>query len=132
MTTTFDDWLRALAAGGKGPISLTGAMRGLAWSAPVELAGDWTGAVLTGAMRSMPDAASVLADFTVSGPVVAGGTSTWTIGLAAGSGAGSTGALPADGDGDGVVYLPFTLILTPSGLDAELLLGGTFTLIGEV
>jgi hypothetical protein len=133
MATTFDDWLRQLAIARKGPLRLPAATRGLAYSEPVRVAGDWTGATLAGAIRSGPDAAGApLATFTIAGPVVADGFSTWTLALAAGSGANSTGGLPVDGDLDGVVELPFSLLITPLGLDQQLLVGGVFPVLGKV
>jgi hypothetical protein len=130
--TTFDTWLRELARAGKGPLPLKGATRGLKWERPVELEGDWTGATLTAKVRQYPDAAAVLATCTVSGPVVAAGVSTWMVSLAAGSGANSTGVLPADADLDGVEYFAFAIHLAPSGGDEDLLLGGALPVIGRV
>lgn len=130
------EWLRALRAARRGPVGESdgwpSATRGLAWSAPVAIAGDWTGASLEGTISSSPDAESPLATFSVSGPVVADGWSTWTLSLAAGTGADSTGALPADVDQDGVVRLPFMVRITPDGGDQQLLFGGLFTVVGAV
>lgn len=130
--TTFDPWLRELTRAGKGPLPLKAATRGLKWERPVELEGDFTGATLTAKLRLYPDAAAVLATCAVTGPVVAAGLSTWTISLAAGSGSNSTGALPADGDLDGVEYFAFAIHLTPSGGNEDLLLGGALPVIGRV
>src|SRR5688572_26000615 len=105
MAGTWDEWLAALKAANKGPLiapELPSATRGMYWSTTIELPGDWTGAALTGTVRASPDASTALATFSVSGPSVAVGTSTFTISLAAGTGANSTGVLPADGDLDGV------------------------------
>ncbi len=133
MATTFDEWLRQLGLAKKGPVRLPAATRGLAWSEPIRLSGDWTGATMAGAIRAAPDASgSALASFTVTGPVVAGGYSTFTLALASGSGANSTGVLPADDDLDGVVELPFSLLLTPSAGAQGLLCGGVFPLLGKV
>ena len=130
----FDGWLRELSAAGKGGVNarLPDATRGLAWSCPVELPGDWTGAALEGTISASPDAGSALATFTITGPVVAGGTSTFTLALTSGTGANSTGVLPADGDGDGVAEFPYMLRLTPSGGAKDTLFGGIFPLIGKV
>jgi hypothetical protein len=137
--TAFDDWLRALAAAGKGGASVTdaempAATRGLAWSLPIVLPGDWTGAVMVGAIRSTPDATTALATFTMTGPTydAGAGTSTWTAALAAGTGANSTEALPADTDGDGITELPASFLITPSGGAQELLFGAKFTVLGKV
>lgn len=129
----FDGWLRELAAANKGGFvtRLPDATRTLAWSTPVVLPGDWTGAVLEGTISASPDAASALATFAVSGPVVAGGTSTFTISLASGTGANTTGSLPADGTGAGFIELPYMLRLTPSGGVKDTLFGGLFPLLGK-
>lgn len=133
MSTTFDDWLRHLGVARKGPLRLPAATRGLAWSEPIRLSGDWTGATLAGAIRMAPDASgAALASFTITGPVVAGGYSTFTASLAAGTGANSTGILPGDDDLDGAVELPFSFLITPSGGAQQLLVGGVFPLLGKV
>lgn len=130
--TDFDDWLRGLAAAQKGPVDLPAATRGMAWSVPVELDGDWTGSTLAGDIRMAPDAAMAEATYSITGPVVADGVSTFTVTLASGTGADSTGSIPADTDRDGVVKLPTAFRVTPSGGTEELLFGGTFTLLGYV
>lgn len=134
MKTDFDDWLALLAAHGKGgsavPVSdIPLAVRGAAWAMPLVLAGNWSSATLTGAIRIAPDAAAVLASFTISGGTYDSGTgkTTWTASLASGTGANSTGVLPADGDGDGAVYLPAAFTL-----NSELLMGFAFALAGKV
>lgn len=137
--SSFDDWLRALAAAGKGGASVSdtempAATRGLAWSIPIVLPGDWTGAAIVGAIRSTPDASTALVDFAMTGPTydAGAGTTTWTAALAAGTGANSTGVLPADTDGDGVTELPISFLFTPSGGAQELLFGAKFTVFGKV
>lgn len=130
--TTFDPWLRALAAAGKGPVTLR-EERTRKLEAAFILAGDWTGATLRGAVRLSPDAAgAVLASFAVTGPVVASGVSTFTVSLAAGSGANSTGSLPADGEGGGVARFAYDLLITPLGDDEEVLVGGVLEILGRV
>ena len=128
---THDIWLRELAAASKGPVTLPPATRGLAWSEPVELAGDWTGATLEGTVSIDPDAPAPMANFAVTGPVLVDGVSTWMISLAAGTGENSTGALGPDSDQDGVERFPFMLRLTPAGGVAETLLGGLLPVIGR-
>jgi hypothetical protein len=129
--TSFDDWLRALRAAQKGPVTLPAATRGLAWSCPVRLSGDWSGAALEGSISIAPDAADPLATFTVTGPVVAGGYSTWTLSIPAGTGAGQTGGLGTDADLDGKIELPAMLRLTPSGGVKSTLFGAVFTVLGK-
>lgn len=132
MAGKWDDWLRVLARAGKNAGYLLPAVRGKAWNELVEIEGDWTGATLAGAIRSEPDAGSVLATFTVSGPTVSAGYSVWEVSLASGAGANSTGALPLDGDADGVEDFPAAFYLTPAGGEQELLFGGVFSVAGLV
>ncbi|NBW09754.1 MAG: hypothetical protein EBR82_17195 [Caulobacteraceae bacterium] len=139
MSTTFDAWLQQLAAAGKGGSALTAtdlppATRGLAWSLPIALQGNWSTASLAGAIRAAPDAASALATLSITGGTFdsASGYTTWTATLASGTGANSTGALPADTDGDGVEKFPISFLFTPSGGSQSLLFGGAFTLVGKV
>lgn len=139
MSTTFDDWLKQLAAAGKGGTSLSTtdlppATRGLAWSLPILLQGDWTGATIAAAIRAAPDAASALATVTVSSASYSSSTgfTTWTASLASGTGANSTGVLPADTDGNGVETFPISFLITPSGGAQSLFFGGAFTLLGKV
>jgi hypothetical protein len=131
MQTAFDEWLAALRLANKGPIVLKAATRALAWTdTDFSLVGDWSGAAIEGGIAVTPGAAEI-ATFTVSALVydsVADKTS-WSLSLASGTGANSTGALPADEDGDGVTYLPFALRLTPSGGAKDLMVGGVFVLL---
>jgi hypothetical protein len=136
--TTFDDWLTAMAAAGKGGSALAGlitpAIRGLKWTLPVRLQGNYTTATLTGFVRAAPDAASPLATITVGSPTYDSGTgyTTWIASLASGTGSNSTGSLPVDGEGDGVVSLPAAFHITPSGGDEDILFGFEFKLLGKV
>ncbi len=133
MTTSFDEWLRQLAAGGKGGFVLSPATRGRVYNFAFRAAADFTGATMRAQVRAAPDAAgSPLATFAVTGPVVSGGFSTFTLTLAAGSGANSTGALPADGSGDGVIHLPVDVLLTPQGGAEELLFGAALPVLGRI
>lgn len=138
MATTFDDWLVAMGAAGKGGDKLAGlvtpAIRGLKWTLPVRLQGNYLSATLTGFVLAAPDAASPLATITVGSPTYDSGTgyTSWTASLASGTGANSTGVLPADGEGDGVVSLPAAFHLTPSGGDEDVLFAFEFKLLGKV
>jgi hypothetical protein len=139
MATAFDEWLQQLAAAGKGGSALSTrdippATRGLAWSMPIVLAGDWTSGTIAASIRSAPDAGSALATVSMTSasydPVT--GQTTWTASLASGTGSNSTGVLPADTDGNGVETFPISFLLTPSGSTQSLLFGGAFTLLGKV
>lgn len=127
--TQWSDWLGQLAAAGKGPVPISDVVRGRAWQWGVNLDADFTGASLAGDVRAAPDATGdPLATFTVTGPVVEGGVTRFTVSL----NAGATAALPADGDGNGVEAWPYMLFLTPSGGTEELLIGGLLTMMGNV
>lgn len=139
MKTTFDNWLQQLAAAGKGGSALTEidlppATRGLAWTLPITLEGDWTGATIAAAIRATPDASTALATLTMTSASYDSSTgfTAWTASLASGTGANSTGALPADTDGNGVEYFPISFLITPSGGSQSLLFGGAFILLGKV
>lgn len=139
MATEFDDWLRALAATGKGGASLSladipAATRGEYWQLLIVLPGDFSAAAIDGAIRATPDAATTLATLAFGSLTYDGGAGETTVtgSLAAGTGANSTGSLPADVDGDGIVELPLSIYLTPSGGTRELLFGAKFTLLGKV
>jgi hypothetical protein len=133
--TPFDPWLRALAAAGQGgdALYLPPATRGLAWSEPIEIEGNWTGATIAGTISLVPDAASPLATFAISALAydATADVTLWVASLAAGAGANATGSLPGDPDGDGVVELPCSFRLTPAGGQAETLFGAVFTVLGK-
>lgn len=131
--TAFDDWLRRLAAAQLRVDGIPPAFRGLKWEEPVEIEGDWTGAALEGSVSIAPNGLPV-ATFTITGPVVADGFSTWTASLASGTGANSTGKLwtdTGDADGDAVIELAAMFRLTPSGGAKAVLMGGVFTLMEQ-
>jgi len=132
MTVPFKDWLDLLAFAKKGPVYLPVAVRGLAYSQTFSVPGDYTTATVTGQVRSAPDADTALVTFTFGTPSFSAGRTTWAYSLAAGSGANSTGALPADDDGDGVQYFPFDFLLTPSGGSAERLFAGLLPVSGHI
>lgn len=124
--TTFDDWLRRLAAAQLLVDPIPPAFRGLKWEQPVEIEGDYTGATLEGSVSLQPGA-SPLVSFTMSGPTVADGYSTWVASL---SGA-QTAALTSDPDGDHIVRLAAMFRLTPSGAEEQVLMGGAFTVMEQ-
>lgn len=132
MTTQYTAWLAALAAARKGPVTLPTATRKLAYSQVITLNGDFSTAAITGQIRSAPDSDTILAAFTVGTLSFAGGLTSFTISLAAGTGANSTGVLPADSDMDGVEYFPFDILMTPSGGAAERLFGGLLPVSGHI
>lgn len=128
MASTFDDWLRALALAGKGPATLY-CDRGVAFARTLAVGADLTGASVRGEVRAAPDATgSALATFTVSALSVAGGQTSFTLSLTETV----VNALPAPGDGSGVVDLVFDLLWTPSGGTEQRLFGGIFKVIGQV
>lgn len=131
--SSFDDWLAELKAAGKGPVTLRTCTRGREFEYSFALAGDWTGATLRGQVRLEPDAAGdPLVTFTCSTPAVASGYSIFTISLASGVGANSTGILPASPLGDGAAEFAFDLLITPAGGDETILFGGVLPVIGRI
>ena len=124
--TTFDDWLRRLAAAELLIAPIPPAFRGLKWEQPVEIEGDYTGAALEGSLAGNPGA-TPLVDFTITGPVVADGVSSWTASLSEAE----TAALTADNDGDAIVELAAMFRLTPSGGTKAVLMGDTFTVLEQ-
>lgn len=131
-STHFDRWLEALRAAGKGPVNLPAASRGLAYSTTFSLPGDWTGATARAEIRAEPGSGTVLAEFSKTNEGFADGVTVFTLELSSGTSTNSTGILPSDPTGDGVVRLPYDILLTPSGGSEELLFGGIFTLLDRV
>ena len=125
----FQTWLESL---GTRKADLPPCVRGLAVEHTLTYPGNVTTATLEGAVKASPDATSELATFTIGTPSFTDGVTTWTFGLAAGSGANSTGSLPVDGDGDGIEYFIYDLLLTLSGGTAERIAGGLFPVSGFV
>lgn len=132
MAGQFDTWLREQSLAGKGGVRLQAASRARLYVLGVSLPGDWTGATLRGEVHAAPDSPTVLAEFQISGPVVDAGRSLFTVSLGAGTGTDTTGALPADGDLDGVEEFPVDFLLTPSGGAEELLFSAVLPLTGRV
>lgn len=126
--TPFDEWLRQLAAAKKGPVPLR-IDRGLPWTYTIALQADYTGSSLIGSIRLAPDAIDpVLVSFTVSGPSVADGVTSFTLSLTKEQ----TAALPADADADGTTQLVYDLLFTPSGGTQSRLFGGVVEVLGKV
>lgn len=124
--TPFEDWLRRLAAAQLLIEGIPPAFRGLKWEQPVEIEGDYNGAALEGSVSLTPGA-TPLVSFTMSGPVVVAGVSTWIASLSTVQ----TAALTGDGDGDAIVELAAMFRLTPSGGTEAVLMGGVFTVMEQ-
>lgn len=128
MNTTFDPWLRQLAAAGKGPAALH-IDRGLPWSARFVINAPFPGATISGALKVGPDAAgAALATFTASAVTVEGQYSDFTLSLTDSQ----TTALPGDSDGDGLVQVAFDVLMLPAGGTLRRLFGGVATIAGKV
>lgn len=126
--TTFDPWLAQLRAAQKGPVTLQ-IDRGLPFVYSFALQADYTGSSLIGSIRLNPDAIDpTLADFTVSGPTVTDGVTTFGLSLTKTQ----TAALPADTDVDGVSEFAFDLLFTPDGGTQQRLFGGVAVVKGKV
>ncbi len=128
MNTTFDPWLRQLAAAGKGPAALH-IDRGLPFSARFVLNAPFPGATVSASLKLRPDAAgAALAAFTASAVTVEGDYSAFTLSLTDSQ----TAALPADDDGDGLAQVAFDVLFTPAGGTLKRLFGGVATIAGKV
>ena len=127
--TPYPDWLKSL---GGLRADLSPAVRGLKVEHSLTYPGNVTTATLTGSVKLNPDNTAELATFTIGTPALVGGNTQWTFSLAAGSGSNSTGALPVDGDGNGVEYFVYDLLLTLSGGSAQRIAGGLFPVSGFV
>lgn len=130
MATTFDEWLRALATSGRlWPVPVV-IDRGLPFSYPLVLAGDWTGAEMTSALRRHPDDADVEVALTVSAPAfdAAAARTTFTLSLTEAQ----TAALPADPAGEAVVRLAWDVLFEPAGLSKARLTGRDVIVLGKV
>lgn len=132
MSSQWDAWKATLAAQNKGPHDLAPATRGQYYEVAIAYPGDVTTATLTGSVRSSPDSGTALSVFTIGTPAFADGVTTWIVSLAAGTGAGSTGVLPADTDGNGVEYFLYDFLLQLSGESAERLFGGLLPVSGHI
>ncbi|MBB3035370.1 hypothetical protein [Alteriqipengyuania lutimaris] len=100
-------WLAQLARDKKGGKALPSITRGQAYTASVGFPVDVSGDSFAGQLRLSPDAAGdPLADFTVTPGDYADGSTIVTLSLSAGQ----TGALPADGDADGLEEVVFEVL----------------------
>jgi hypothetical protein len=131
MSTTFDDWLRQLAAAGKLARSGIAIDRGLPFAWTFALGGDWTGATIASSLRLAPDAeGDAVEDFTCPNDGYSADldATEFTLALTALQ----TAALTADDDGDGLATLAWDVLFTPSGGDEMRLFGGPATIAGKV
>lgn len=135
MTAPFPDWLASL---GQLRADLTSpqvepAVRGLAVSHSYQYPGDVTTATLEAQIRSSPDAATALAQFTIGTPVFANDVTTWDFSLAAGTGVNATGhSNLVGGSEDGVDLFLYDILLTLSGEDTRRVAGGLFEISGQI
>lgn len=136
MAGQWDTWLAAQRAAGKGGVVLpVAASRGRKLVLPIVIPGDRTADTLAGRVRASPDATgSPLATFAIGTPSydAEADKTTFEASLAAGTGANSTGSLPADSDGDGREEFPVEFDLTPAGGDLELLFAAVLPVTGRI
>lgn len=131
----FPEWLDLAARDGRGgiaaePITI---VRGAPCSFIYNLNahdtfGDWTGGAFSSDLRASPDAASVLASWTISVGTPASGVTpvTFTLPVASQSG------IPTDADGDGVTELMMQVDYTPSGGAANAIIQTRVLVVGSV
>lgn len=121
-----EEWLSALKAMGKGPLTLYAA-RHTTYSRTFDIEGEFVGSTLQGQIRLHPDAASSLVSFTVSGPTIAGGTTSFTISLTEDQ----IEALPEADPAAGFAELTYDLHFAADGV-RQLLIGGPFIVVQGV
>lgn len=131
--TEFAAWLATLGAL-RADLPASECVRKLAVEHTFTYPGDVTSATLSGAVKASPDAEAELATFTIGTPSYDAGTgrTSWTFGLSGGTGANSTGSLPASGATDGVATFVYDLLLTLSGGTAQRVAAGLFPVSGFV
>lgn len=128
MTTTFEPWLRQMAAAGKGPAAIH-IDRGLPFRSRFVLNAPFPGAVISGSLLLRPDAPTApLATFATGIVTVEGDYSSFELFLTALQ----TAALPADADGDGLAHVAFDVLIQPAGGTQKRLFGGVATIAGKV
>ena len=130
MMTQYTEWLNSLAQQNKGPLILPAATRELAYGNNLVLEGEWD-ATIQAQVRAAPDSGTILAQFTIGTRAYVDGNTIFPISLAAGGGANSTGAFPADSDMDGVEYFPFDILMTLDGV-TDRLVGGILPVSGHI
>lgn len=127
MSSQYTTWLKTLGSL-RADMRASETVRGLPVSHTITYPGDVTTATLEGSVKASPDATAELATFTIGTPVFADGLTTWTVSLTGTQ----TGALPTDGDGDGLETFIFDFVLTLSGQGPQRIIGGLFPLSGFV
>lgn len=125
--SAFPEWLAQLRAARAGPVTLT-ASRGRLFRQVITIRSLYPGSTLRGEVRVRPDAAgSPIAEFTVDGPTIGDGTTTFVISLGP-TALDEVAAAP----GQDFVELAYDLLLTPDADGARLLFGGSFNLFGRI
>lgn len=129
MATSFDAWLRQLAAAGKRAPDIN-IDRGVPFTYTFALVGDWTGAAIESALRAQPDAGAPVETFTTAngGYDADAGHTLFTLTMPAVD----TAALPADQTGEAVAPFAWDVLFTPSGGSEMRLFGGQANVLGEV
>lgn len=125
----YRDWVAAAKAAGHGGITLPAITRGLPYSRTINFGADYSADAFAASLRLTPDAAgATLADFTVVVGSYSGGVTPVTITLSQTV----TAALPADGDADGLAWLVFDMLRTPSGGTQDRFVAGVAAVSGGV
>lgn len=130
----WDGWLAQLSAEGKGgkAAELPAIVRGRAYAVTINFAGDLSADAFASSLRLSPDAPDpVLETFSVAVGGYANGVTPVTLSLTDLQ-TGSSSNLPNDADADGLAWMVFDLIHTPSGLASYRLLGGEIPVSGKV
>lgn len=135
MATEWDDWLRKLAADGKGGLGLKGRPqmraidRGLAYAYTFAVGLDVSADTFTASLRASPDGdGATLADFAVTVGSFADGVTLVTLELTEEE----TAGLPVDANADGLETLVFDILWTPNGGTEQRFMGGIIQVSGKV
>jgi hypothetical protein len=135
MATEWDDWLRKLAADGKGGLGLKGRPqmraidRGLAYEYVIAVGADVSADTFTASLRASPDGdGATLADFTITVGSYADGVTPITLELTDDE----TAALPIDANADGLETMVFDILWTPNGGTEQRFMGGIIQVSGKV
>ena len=131
MNHQFKDWLAVHAAGNRGGVARPdlAITRGREWTARLALTGDFTADTLFGSIGLEPnDGVSEVADFSVVAGAFSGGETAFDFTLSAAQ----TATIPADADGDGLLWLPFDISREPLGAAPYIILSGVVPVQGSV
>ena len=123
------EWLAQLRAEGKLSDEPHAMVRGMAYAFTLRFAADFSADAFAAGVRLTPDAnAGALEDFSVTVGAYASGVTPVTFQLTSTQ----VNAMPADGDLDGLAWVLFEVLHTPSGENPYRIAGGEIPVAGAV